>query len=143
MNYYGKFRTSYFKPRNMDELREWIRRFGGDVQLFEQDPPHGDLVMLSSADSENGIPSSIMVEDGAESWDAGDVNFISELAEHIHPEWLVEIHQVGSEGLRYLTADAWLVGSDGIVDQMFFAEFTSECRDHATAAGKNLTLCQY
>ena len=137
MNYYGKFRTSYFKSTDEDALRAWAENIGVQVDTGFSGKNVG-LVMIENDDE--GIPTSVWDED---SDDVTEVDFIGELAKFIDPEWLVEVQEVGSEGMRYLTAAAYLVGSEGIVSDISFYGFSAGAEDYAANVGKSLTSCQY
>ena len=74
-NYYEMSRSSYFRVNDKEAFRAFLERFGGAVEMIEDDK--GRVGFLA----QEGIPSTCMPDDSGS--EAEEVDFVSELAGHL------------------------------------------------------------
>ena len=102
-NWYGTSRSNYFKVENEEAFREWAER--------------RDLEVLENPSGLFGVAPSSMSEDG--SWPSYDcdedceIDFQTELIEHLAEGQVAIIMTIGAEKLRYLTGYSVALAWDG------------------------------
>lgn len=103
-NYYEKARTNYFKVKDFTKFQEFIDKFSS-IELVV-DEQKGEIAILF--DEEVGVPSSFHNE---EMDDFIEVDFTTELSEHLTDDSIVVIQAVGNEKLRFVSGYAIAVNS--------------------------------
>ena len=97
-NYYEQSRSSYVKVKDKEAFRAFLERFGGAVEMIEDD--EGRVGFLAQF----GIPSTCMPDEaGAE---AEEIDFIGELAGHLADHEVMIVMGNGYEKMRYLVGYA-------------------------------------
>ena len=97
-NYYEQARSSYFKVKDKEAFRVFLERFGGAVEMIEDDK--GRVGFLA----QEGIPSTCMPDDSGS--EAEEVDFVSELAGHLADNEVAVVMANGYEKMRYLVGYA-------------------------------------
>lgn len=103
-NYYEKARTNYFKVKDFTKFREFIDKFSS-IELVVDEQKGGIAILF---DEEVGVPSQYYDEDTDEYI---EVDFTTELSEHLTDDSIAVIQAVGSEKLRFLSGYAIAVNS--------------------------------
>ena len=97
-NYYEQARSSYFRVKDKEAFRVFLERFGGAVEMIEDDK--GRVGFLA----QEGIPSTCMpADDGKE---PEEVDFVSELAAYLADNEVAVVMANGYEKMRYLVGYA-------------------------------------
>ena len=102
-NWYGTSRSNYFNVKDEGAFREWAER--------------RDLEVLENPSGLFGVAPSSMSEDG--SWPSYDcdedceIDFQTELIEHLAEGQVAIIMTIGAEKLRYLTGYSVALAWDG------------------------------
>ncbi len=94
-------RTNYFKVRDEAKFKEWLEIIGADSHQTEKE---GEKVHCLTF--ENGMPLFI------ESLDK-DIDFMSELSEHLADGWVAIYMEAGHEAQRYVEGYAIAINSKG------------------------------
>ena len=97
-NYYEMSRSSYFRVNDKEAFRAFLERFGGAVEMIEDDK--GRVGFLA----QEGIPSTCMPDDSGS--EAEEVDFVSELAGHLADNEVAVVMANGYEKMRYLVGYA-------------------------------------
>jgi hypothetical protein len=104
-NYSCAARTNYFRVKDVAAFRNWAERREIEVHAKEGDSERFCLSPGSSTDA-GDFPS--MDEHTTE-----DIDFLAELAPHLHPDSVAILMEAGSEKLRYLSAFAVAINAAG------------------------------
>lgn len=107
-NYTATFRSNYFAVKDAELFKifcdefslEMITKSEGDVALY------GFL----NKGNEAGIPLT-RYNEGSGEWEG--VDFLSLLAEHLAPDYVAVVMEIGSEKMRYLIGEAYAINSKG------------------------------
>ena len=97
-NYYEMSRSSYFRVNDKEAFRAFLERFGGAVEMIEDDK--GRVGFLA----QEGIPSTCMPDDSGS--EAEEVDFVSELAAYLADNEVAVVMANGYEKMRYLVGYA-------------------------------------
>lgn len=128
MDWQGRFRTNYFAVKDEQVFRAWVStlRADGKIEILERKesarvrfalagvcgvPSDRDLTDEECAGIDPASPEA-EAESFEEAFGEG-MDFDTELAEHLPKGEIVIVQQVGYEGLRYLTAEAWTFNHRG------------------------------
>lgn len=105
-NYYATARTNYFKVKDTDLFKKWLKEFNSiDVEVVPE--KNGKFAILFG---EDGIPSHRWND---ETQDDDDIDFTDELSKHLVEGEVAIIMSVGAEKLRYVSGYATAVNSKG------------------------------
>ena len=106
-DYYCSSRTNYFRVKDLVVFSVWAERRG--VKIIANPTRHPGHFALIPDDSEyGGFPFYDIDSDG-------DVDFATELAEHLAEGSIAVILEAGAEKLRYIIGLATAVNSKGDV----------------------------
>jgi len=97
-NYYEQARSSYFRVNDKEAFRAFLERFGGAVEMIEDDK--GRVGFLA----QEGIPSTCMLADDGK--EPEEVDFVSELAAYLADNEVAVVMANGYEKMRYLVGYA-------------------------------------
>jgi len=97
-NYYEQARSGYVKVKDKEAFRAFLERFGGAVEMIEDDK--GRVGFLA----QEGIPSTCMPDDSGS--EPEEVDFVSELAGHLADHEVMIVMGTGYEKMRYLVGYA-------------------------------------
>lgn len=149
-NYYEHARTSYFAVKDKEKFLEWANSLPGDSEVVESTAGEKQVAGVDPTthlyafifDKESGVPTwrtvtrSIHGEDDEETVDE-EIDFASELSEHLADGWVAEVRAIGYEKMRYLVGWAVIVNSEGTVKTVNLNDL-----DHSTL-GSHSTGCEY
>ena len=97
-NYYEQARSSYFRVNDKEAFRAFLERFGGAVEMIEDDK--GRVGFLA----QEGIPSTCTPADADK--EPEEVDFVSELAAYLADNEVAVVMANGYEKMRYLVGYA-------------------------------------
>ena len=97
-NYYEQSRSNYFKVKDKAAFQAFLDRFGGAVEMIEDDK--GRVGFLAQF----GIPSTCMLADDGK--EPEEVDFVSELAAYLADNEVAVVMANGYEKMRYLVGYA-------------------------------------
>jgi hypothetical protein len=104
-NYYEKARTNYFKVKDAAAFQKYLDLFGGiDLVVNEKT---GQYALIF--DEEVVIPIFYLNDDD----EYIEVDFVSDVAEHLTDDSILVLQAVSSEKMRYLNGYAIAVNSKG------------------------------
>ena len=133
-NYMGWARSSYVKVKDKEAFRAFLDRFGGAVEMIEDDK--GRVGFLAP----EGIPSTYMPDDTSQ--EAEDVDFVSELAAHLTGNEVVIVMEVGYEKMRYLVGYAIAINNKKERREIDLAQIY-ETAKQLTRKPKRITRAEY
>lgn len=118
-NYSPALRSNYFRVKDREAFASWIEDdLESEIELdFITDEP--DQVVLYGYSS---VPS--YDNEGEE------IDFLTQLAEHLKPDEVALIFGIGSEKLRYLVGFAYAVHSDGEVIEVNLNQIYREAAEN-------------
>ena len=130
-NYYSSARTNYFRVKDVGAFNAWFKEFeeGGGAELVNEENTFAILF-----DQESGVPSSRQNGD-----DFDEIDFMSELSEHLADDEVAILQESGAEKLRYIVGYAVAINNKGerrkiSIDGIY---------DLAKELGKNVTQAEY
>lgn len=110
-NYIPYWRSNAFAVKDRAAFDAWIATFDGEIDVETREQDGQTLVALfPSNPSEMGIP---LARYNAESQEFEECDFPAELSEHLMPDSVAVLQEVGHEKLRYLVGVALAVNADG------------------------------
>jgi len=148
MNYIPRWRTSWFKVKDLKAFRQWIELLDGDYRVEED----GEKILVYST-GEQGTPQRrYLTEDEAyaaaeneplQGKDAvtdfvrelmdvepSEIDYCVELAAHLTDDCVVCCTEIGYEGHRYVVALAVLLDSSGQMTIMNLREWAHDQAAH-------------
>ena len=131
-NYYSSARTNYFRVKNVDAFNAWFEEFTKGGAEAVKDAGENTFAILF--DQESGVPSSRQNGD-----DFDEIDFMSELSEHLADDEVAILQESGAEKLRYIVGYAVAINNKGerrkiSIDGIY---------DLAKELGKNVTQAEY
>ncbi|MGE0131508.1 MAG: hypothetical protein AB7U82_25785 [Blastocatellales bacterium] len=107
-NYTATFRSNYFAVKDVELFKKFCEEFSLEMITKSE----GDVVLYGFLNSGNeaGIPLTRHNDESGE-WDG--VDFLSLLAEHLAPDYVAVVMEIGSEKMRYLIGEAYAINSEG------------------------------
>ena len=133
-NYYEQCRSGYVKVKNKEAFRVFLERFGGAVEMIEDDK--GRVGFLA----QEGIPSTYMPDDtGGE---PEEVDFIGELAGHLADHEVMIVMGTGYEKMRYLVGYAIAINNKKERREIDLAQIY-EMAKQLTRRPKRITRAEY
>ena len=133
-NYYEQARSGYVKVKDKEAFRAFLERFGGAVDMIEDDK--GRVGFLA----QEGIPSTCMPNDSGS--EPEEVDFVSELAGHLADHEVMIIVGNGYEKMRYLTGFAVAINNKG-ERRHVTVEDIYELAKQLTKRPKRITRAEY
>lgn len=124
MNYYGAWRTNYFKVKDPADFMAFCARWHAVRPITRERPDetlHGCTADLTADDS-GTLPCQVQAPDHPEADDHGWVlaaalddcpEFIEELGQQLAEGWVAIVKWGGREGLRYIDGGAIAIDSNG------------------------------
>lgn len=124
-NYYGHFRSNYFKVKDIEAFKSWCDSVGVDYWEKSDD---SELVAISSSDQDDygAIPSHESLDPDYDSdtpppgWteeefaeSQREIDFLQELSKHLVEGEIAVVVENGQEKMRYLTGYAAAVNHLG------------------------------
>jgi hypothetical protein len=110
MNYYGTWRSSYFKVHNVAEFVAWIGQLPFEAAVVEERGPEGQLTgkvaLIQGSDSDS-------LNQFYDDPDEKERDFFQDVAEHLQENQVAIFMEVGAEGRRYVHGWAVAVRADG------------------------------
>jgi hypothetical protein len=104
-NYYATTRSNYFRVKDAKAFEAWCKKRFLDVWTSED---HPDCYAIAANDNGDG---SGWPHFDSETDD--DIDFTTELAEHLDERDVAVLFEIGNEKLRYLVGVATAVNSNG------------------------------
>lgn len=107
-NYVSRWRSNWFSVRDRAAFDAWVGRYPS-VTVETRDS--GQVALFDAHDGDHdGVPS-IWLDPETDEW--VDVDFLGELSDHLAPDAVAVVMEVGAEKLRYLTGMIDAVRPDG------------------------------
>ena len=110
MNYYGTWRSSYFKVHSVDQFKKWIGDLSFEAEVVEErnaeGQPTGKVALIQGQYSES---LSQFYDDG----DGNERDIFQDVAEHLQENQVAIFMEAGAEGHRYVHGWAVAVRADG------------------------------
>ena len=133
-NYYEQSRSNYVKVKDKEAFRAFMERFGGAVEMIEDDK--GRVGFLA----QEGIPSTFMPDDSGS--EAEEVDFVSELAGHLADHEVMIVMGTGYEKMRYLVGYAVAVNNKKERREIDLAQIYALAKQ-LTRKPKRITRAEY
>ena len=133
-NYYEQSRSNYFKVKDKAAFRAFLERFGGAVEMIEDDK--GRVGFLA----QEGIPSTCMPDDSGS--EPEEVDFVSELAGHLADHEVMIVMGTGYEKMRYLVGYAVAINNKKERREIDLAQIY-ELAKQLTRRPKRITRAEY
>ena len=105
-NWYGSCRSNYFKVLNLDAFTTFLEQF--EAQLITS-AKHPGLVGFYST-TEDGFAPYFFPDDADE-----PINLLDHLHEHLTPDTVAVVQEIGAEKMRYLTGWALAIDHTGVI----------------------------
>lgn len=119
-NYTGKARTSYFQVKDAIAFRKKVEEHLGEtVRLVEEDRGDEDTPYFAILGSDHDGLINLLAEYEGEEEECAYDDIIDLLQDHVHPDWAIIMHEIGSEKMRYLFGCATFITSDEVVHRSF------------------------
>jgi hypothetical protein len=106
--YTATFRLNYFAVKDPDKFRAFCESF--DLEMIMKTEEGIPLYGFLNKGNESGIPFA-RYDQKADDWEL--VDLIGILAEHLMPDYVAVIIELGYEEMRYLVGEAYAVNSRG------------------------------
>jgi len=135
-NYYEQARSSYFKVKDKEAFRAFLERFGGAVEMIEDDK--GRVGFLAG----EGLPSEWVVADADGMEEHVEVDFASELAVHLADHEVAVVMANGYEKMRYLVGYAIAINNKKERREVDLAGIY-ELASQLTKKPKRITCAEY
>jgi len=132
-NYYAYARSNYFRVKDLTAFETLCRKWNLE-KIAKEDGHVGFLV-----NSESGLNTACCYD--PETGEDVEANFEEELASHLLDGEVAIFMQIGWEKLRYLTAWAWAVNSEGKLVACDLSEIYELARELHPKGG--VTRCEY
>jgi hypothetical protein len=133
-NYYEQARSGYVKVKDKEAFRAFLERFGGAVEMIEDDK--GRVGFLA----QEGIPSTYMPDDSGS--EPEEVDFVSELAGHLADHEVMIVTGTGYEKMRYLVGYAVAINNKKERREIDLAQIY-ELAKQLTRKPKRITRAEY
>lgn len=133
-NYTATFRSNYFAVKDAEQFNNFCNEF--NLEMIAKSEGDDTLHGFLNKGNESGIPLTRLNTESGE-WEG--VDFLGLLAEHLMPDYVAVVMEIGSEDLRYLIGEAYAVNSDG----QNLTLTLGEIYNRAAALGSNCTDCSY
>lgn len=136
-NFYGMFRTNYFKVKDLEAFKarlEEIREEHPDIEVWEEKTRDGQT--LVGFGGYCSFPDALYNEEDGE---YVDLDLMGEIAEHLEDNWVAVMTHCGNEKLRYLSAGAEAINSKGEREYFDLFQFMEKAKE----LGENCTLPEY
>ena len=133
-NYYEQARSGYVKVKDKEAFRAFLERFGGAVDMIEDDK--GRVGFLA----QEGIPSTCMPDDSGS--EPEEVDFVSELAGHLADHEVMIVMGTGYEKMRYLVGYAVAINNKKERREIDLAQIY-ELAKQLTRRPKRITRAEY
>ena len=133
-NYYEQARSGYVKVKDKEAFRAFLERFGGAVEMIEDDK--GRVGFLA----QEGIPSTCMPDDSGS--EPEEVDFVSELAGHLADHEVMIVMGTGYEKMRYLVGYAVAINNKKERREIDLAQIY-ELAKQLTRKPKRITRAEY
>ena len=133
-NYYEQARSGYVKVKDKEAFRAFLERFGGAVEMIEDDK--GRVGFLA----QEGIPSTCMPDDSGS--EPEEVDFVSELAGHLADHEVMIVMGTGYEKMRYLVGCAVAINNKKERREIDLAQIY-ELAKQLTRKPKRITRAEY
>lgn len=133
-NYTAIFRSNYFAVKDAEQFNKFCDEF--KLEMITKSEGDDTLHGFLNKGNEAGIPLTRLNNESGE-WEG--VDFLTLLAEHLMPDYVAVVMEIGSEDLRYLIGEAYAVNSEGQNVTLTLGEIY----DRAAALGSNCTDCSY
>ena len=133
-NYYEQARSGYVKVKDKEAFRAFLERFGGAVEMIEDDK--GRVGFLA----QEGIPSTCMPDDSGS--EPEEVDFVSELAGHLADHEVMIVMGTGYEKMRYLVGYAVAINNKKERREIDLAQIY-ELAKQLTRRPKRITRAEY
>jgi hypothetical protein len=133
-NYTATFRSNYFVVKDAEQFNQFCDEF--NLEMITKSEGGGTLHGFLNKGNEAGIPLTHLNKESGE-WEG--VDFLALLAEHLMPDYVAVVMEVGSENLRYLIGEAYAVNSEGENVSLTL----DEIYQRAAALGSTCTNCSY
>ncbi|MEP7343604.1 MAG: hypothetical protein ABI977_38140 [Acidobacteriota bacterium] len=133
-NYTAIFRSNYFAVKDAEQFNKFCDEF--NLEMITKPEGDGTLHGFLNKGNEAGIPLTRLNKESGE-WDG--VDFLGLLAEHLMPDYIAVVMEIGSEELRYLIGEAYAINSEGQNVSLTLDEIYKR----ATALGSTCTDCSY
>ena len=119
-NFTGKARTSYFQVKDAIAFRKKVEEhFGEIVRLVEETRGDEDTPYFAILGSGHDGLISLLAEYEGEEEECEYDSAYHLLQDHVHPDWAIIMHEIGSEKMRYLVGCATFITSDEVVHRSF------------------------
>ena len=135
-NYYGQARSSYFKVKDKEAFRAFLERFGGAVEMIEDDK--GRVGFLAG----EGLPSEWVVADADGMEEHVEVDFVSELSGHLADNEVAVVMANGYEKMCYLVGYAIAINNKKERREIDLAQIY-ELAKQLTRKPKRITRAEY
>ncbi len=133
-DYNATFRSNYFGIKDAAQFRAFCEEF--DLEMVTKVEEGGTLYAFLNKGNEAGVPFT-RYDKEANDWEP--VDFLGVLAEHLLPDYVAVIFEIGSEKMRYLVGEAFAVNSEG--ENIILT--LSEIYRRAKSLGSICTDCSY
>jgi len=133
-NYYEQSRSNYVKVKDKEAFRAFVERFGGAVELIEDDK--GGVGFLA----QEGIPSTYMPDDSGN--EPEEVDFVTEAAGHLADHEVLIVMGTGYEKMRYLVGYAIAINNKKERRELDLAQIYELARQ-LTRKPKRITRAEY
>lgn len=133
-NYTAIFRSNYFAVKDAEQFNEFCDEF--KLEMITKSEGESTLHGFLNKGNEAGIPLTRLNNESGE-WEG--VDFLGLLAEHLMPDYVAVVMEIGSEGLRYLIGEAYAINSEG----QSISLTLDEIYQRAAALGSICTNCSY
>lgn len=110
-NWYGTARSNYFRVRNPEAFKDWVRSLP-ELGFWEFDDQPQLFGIYSNCPDSGGWPTWRTGDDGE---DEGEIDIASELAEHLAEGEVAVLIEAGAEKLRYISGQAIAINHMGEV----------------------------
>ena len=131
-NYYSSARTNYFRVKDVGAFNAWFKEFEKSGAEAVKDARENTFAILF--DQESGVPSSRQNGD-----DFDEIDFMSELSEHLADDEVAILQESGAEKLRYIVGYAVAINNKGERREITIHGIY----DLAKELGKNVTQAEY
>lgn len=136
-NYYASARTSYAKMRDNDDFLSWAETIPDSEIITQVSEEHGTLYGFLLGEDCGGVPCRRYVEETDEDY---DLNFHTEIQEHLAPGWSIIVMEAGAEKLRYISGHAAVITPTKVE----FISLGSWVEEALKKLGNPMsTLCEY
>lgn len=130
-NYCATARSNYFKVKDVEAFKKWLDTVGSCKFIQDKEGRVGFYV-----DDDGMLPSTRCNDRQDES---EELDLCAEIAQHLLPEEVAIVMEVGAEKCRYLSGFAHAVNSAGKVETVSIDQIYGR----AKKLGKHITMAEY